>query len=1209
LEQQLTPLTWLNTYTFHITLYDLALLGTIFVGLTFALLLWFTTRMNQTANRLMAVAVATVVLRMVWLFGIDVHLGALFPHWSWVPLQFSLALGPLIYFYVLKITRPEYKLRWKYMLHFSPLLLEQGALALQVRESMKTGAATYDTQAFQQLNPVLQLLAVFSVITYLYLSRRLIRGFHWRLKVNIIDRSPYQLRWLRRLLAGFSRFSLFWVPIIGINFFYHNYHLSIQVYHTQYLLLAVMMIWIAAAAFSKTNLGVPLPAPPVLKPIPPADLVQKAKWLRKAMETERFYRDTELSLGSLAETLEMHPQDLSRIINVALKKNFSDFINEYRIREITQKMQDPAYDRITLLGIAFDSGFNSKTTFNRAFREMTGKSPAEYKNYLKKERPFYFLEPYSSPAAIISSHKTTSMWSAEKLNRNYMFRNYLKIAWRNMLHNKVYSALNIAGLAAGMAVALLIGLWVYSQYSYNRFLPGYNQLYQVKLNFYHSGEVHTQSGAALPLVEELRKNYPEVKYASETDWGGQHSLVAGDKKLDPAGLMVGSDFLRIFPYPMLKGNISSAFSDPNAIVLTESVAKALFGDEDPMNKIIRLDNKNNVKVTGVMKNIPVNSTLQFSYLLPYSYLEQAYPETKKERTNWANHSNPEYVQLQPGTDAGAFENKIKNIFAKHDATEKIEVILQPAKNWRLLTEFNNGKATNGFIQYVRMFGIIGILVLVIACINFVNLSTARAEKRAREVGVRKSIGSSRKDLIVQFLSESLLITFVGFVVSIVMVQLALPAFNTITNSYISVPYTSLIFWCIMMGYVLFTGLLAGSRPAFYLSSFNPVKVLKGTIQLGKRAALPRKIMVVVQFTCSIALIISTLIIYQQIKYAKDRPKGYNAENLVMVNSSDDLNRNFIALKSDLLQSGQVVSVTKAASGMTYFPASFSIRDFPGKKSGESLEMATTAISPGYFKTVGTRLKLGHDFAEDAGPDTLDVILNEAAAQQLRLKNPLNQLITFDYRKNPMRIIGVVENAIVGSPFYLAGSALYVYNPGWTGAVMFRLNPNADRQRAIKKIAVIFNRYNPSFPFDYRFADEAFSASYSTEILVGTLASIFAGLAIFISCLGLFGLAAYVAEQRTKEIGIRKVMGASVSQVWVLLSKDFLLLVMISCLIASPVALYYLHNWLLKYDYRISIGPGVFILASLAALAITIITVSFQAIKAALANPVKSLRSE
>ncbi|HEX3386928.1 MAG TPA: ABC transporter permease, partial [Mucilaginibacter sp.] len=651
-----------------------------------------------------------------------------------------------------------------------------------------------------------------------------------------------------------------------------------------------------------------------------------------------------------------------------------------------------------------------------------------------------------------------------------MFKNYLKIAWRNLVRNKVYSALNIAGLAIGMAVALLIGLWINSQYSYDRFLPSYDQLYQVELNFYLTGQVQTQIGSSLPLIEEFKRSYPEVKYASETDWGGQHSLVIGDKKLDPSGLSVGVDFLKMFPYPMLKGNPNSVFSNPNSIVLTESVAKALFGDKDPINKVIRIDNKNNVTVTGVLKDVPANSTLKFSYLLPYSYLEQTYPETKKERTNWGNYSYLEYVELQPGTDGKAFQSKIKDIIAKHvpDKTTKIEIVLQPAKNWRLLNQFNDGVATDGLISYVRMFGIIGILVLVIACINFVNLSTARAEKRAREVGVRKSIGSSRTDLIIQFLSESLLLTLAAFMVSVGLVQLVLPSFNTVTASNISVPYANLTFWGIMLGYVLITGLLAGSRPAFYLSSFEPVKVLKGTIQLGKRATLPRKILVVAQFACSIGLIISTLIIYQQIKYAKDRPKGYNPENLVMINSSDDLIRNYNALKHDLLQSGQVVSVTKSGSSMTYFPASFAIKDFPGKRTGESLGMNTTAISAGYFQTIGMKIKSGRDYEDDALPDSLHIIVNEAAVEQLRLKNPLDQLITFEYRKEPMRIIGVVENVIVGSPFYSAGPAIYVYNPGWNGSIMYRLNLNIDRQQAMKKISVIFNKYNPSFPFDYRY---------------------------------------------------------------------------------------------------------------------------------------------
>ncbi len=785
-----------------------------------------------------------------------------------------------------------------------------------------------------------------------------------------------------------------------------------------------------------------------------------------------------------------------------------------------------------------------------------------------------------------------------------MLTNNFKIAWRYMLNNKVYSTLNIAGLTTGMAVALLIGLWIHSQLSFNRFLPGYDQLYQVKLNFNYNGDIKTQTGASLPIIDALRNNYPEVKYASETDWGSQHSLVVADKKLNPYGLKVGTDFLKMFPFPLVKGDGNTVFNEPNSIILTEWVAKALFGNEDPLNKVIRIDNQQNCIVTGVMKDVPANSTLQFNYLLPFNFSNK-----KEARADWSNYSYPEYVQLQPGTNAAAFENKIKHMLAKHDPDHKIEVILQPAKNWRLLTQFTNGRPTGGLIEYVRMFGIIGILVLIIACINFTNLCTARSEKRAREVGVRKAIGSQRKDLIGQFLSESMLITFIAFLIALIVVQILLPAFNRLTSGDINIPYSNPVFWCIMLGYVFVTGILAGSRPAFYLSSFKPVKVLKGSVQLGKSAALPHRILVVLQFSCSIALIIGTLIIYQQIAFVKDRPKGYNAEQLMMTNSSAELNKNYSALKDDLLKSGQVVSVTKAASPVTYFPASFTISDWAGKQEGESLEMVTTAVSQDYFTTIGMTLKTGRDFAGDAGADTANIILNEAAVERLRLKEPINQLITFDYSKRPMRVIGVVKNALIQSPYLAVSPAIFVYNPGWAGSIMYRLNPKADTREAITKIASIFNKHNPSFPYDYQFADEAFNAKFNLEVMIGKLAGIFAGLAIFISCLGLFGLAAYVAEQRKKEIGIRKVLGASVPEIWFLLSRNFLLLVIISCIIASPVSFYFLHEWLQKFDYRITITPSIFLLSAAMAIVIAIVTVSYQSISSALSNPVKSLRSE
>jgi ABC-type antimicrobial peptide transport system permease subunit len=789
-----------------------------------------------------------------------------------------------------------------------------------------------------------------------------------------------------------------------------------------------------------------------------------------------------------------------------------------------------------------------------------------------------------------------------------MLRTYLKIAWRNIRRNGTHSVLNIMGLATGMAVVLLIGLWIYNEYSYDRFLPGYSQLYKVKLNFDYNGDIKTQSGASLPMADALRKDFPEIKYVAETNWPAQHSLVAGDKKLYRWGMTVGEDFLKMFQYPLLTGNAATVLKDPFSIVLTQFTAKALFGNEDPINKMIRIDNRNDVKVVGVLKDIPENSTIQFSYLLPFSYAEQTEKSTKRSRTEWTNYSYPQYIQLQPGVTYAQIAPKIKDIVKAHDPNAKIELILHPMEQWRLYAYFKNGKVEGGLIEYVRMFGNIGLLVLIIACINFTNLSTARSEKRAREVGVRKAIGSRRRDLILQFLAESFATTTIAALLSLAIVIISLPYFNTLTGGSITLPYNSFSFWCIMIGYVLVTGLLAGSRPAFYLSSFKPVKVLKGSLKEGKAAALPRKVLVVLQFSCSIALIISTIIIYQQLQHVRDRPTGYNANRLMMTNGSPDLNRNYASLKNDLLQTGVVESVTKASSPVTDFTASFKVTAWPGKMADESMEMPTTSVSEDYFSTLGMTIKQGRDFSGAAG-DSISLIVNEAAVKKFRLKDPLNQLITFDYSKTPMRIIGVVKDAVITSPFGEIDPALFIYNPYWAGNIMYRLKKESNTQQAIAKLTAVFNKYNPAYPYGYRFADEVYDSKFKMEQLVGSLAGIFATLAIFISCLGLFGLVAYVAERRTREIGIRKVLGASVSRIWLLLSGEFILLVTISSVIASPIALYFLNDWLQKYTYRISIGPGVFIVSALMALVITIATISFRAVKTALMNPVKSLRTE
>ena len=782
-----------------------------------------------------------------------------------------------------------------------------------------------------------------------------------------------------------------------------------------------------------------------------------------------------------------------------------------------------------------------------------------------------------------------------------------------MLNNKVYSALNIVGLAAGMAVALLIALWVVNEYSYDKFLPDYKSLYQVELNFTdpHEGE-HTQAAVSLPIADVLRKEYPEVQYVAETDWMGSHDLLVGTKKLYMNGAAIGSDFLKMFQYHLVKGNKNDVLKDPFSIVLTESTAKALFGDADPMAKIVRIDNKYSLKVTGIMADVPKNSTLQFNFLMPFSFNEATQDWMKKARTTYYNNSFQIFVQLKPGVNYTALAPKIRNIV--YNGGPKMRpvkpvVLLHPLEDWHLYSEFKNGKESGGFIDYVRMFSIIGILVLLIACINFMNLSTARSEKRAREVGVRKAIGSQRHDLIFQFLTESILITFIAFLLSIVFVQLVLPSFNALTGDEIGIPYGSPVFWFIMATYVLATGLLAGSRPAFYLSSFSPVKVLKGTIQVGKAAALPRKILVVLQFSCSIALIISTVIVYQQIQYAKDRPTGYSADRLVTTDMSDDLNNHYDALRNDLLGTGLVESVAKASSPVTGIYWHTGIDKWPGQEPGElGINVGGISITDSYFKTVGMKLSEGRDFSSEWSADTSNIIINEAAVRRMGLKEPLNQLVTFDGITGQARIIGVVKDALLESPFTPVEPTVFVHGRGGN-FIMYRLAKGVNTHDAIEKIGKIFDKFNPAYPFSSRFVDDEYNQKFNLEVLVGKLAGVFAGLAIFISCLGLFGLAAYVAEQRTKEIGVRKVLGASIAQVWLLLSKDFILLVMISCVIASPIALYFLNGWLLKYDYRISVGPGVFVLSAVAAIAITLITISFQAIKAALMNPVKSLRSE
>lgn len=793
-----------------------------------------------------------------------------------------------------------------------------------------------------------------------------------------------------------------------------------------------------------------------------------------------------------------------------------------------------------------------------------------------------------------------------------MIKNYFKVAWRNLKRNKGYSAINIIGLATGMAVAMLIGFWIYDEVTFDTYHINHKELAQVMTTQTFNGETGTGRAVAMPLGNELRTKYAsDFKNVSMASWNFGHILAMGDKKISAQGMWVEPNFPSMFSLRMIKGT-RSGLSDPSSILLSSSVAKSLFGKEDPINKIIKLDNKESYKVTGVFEDLPRNTTLyETKILLSWNKYITTEDWLKESMTEWGNHSFQAFVQVNDHVDIGKVSDKIKNasmIHLKEAEDGKEELVLQPMDNWRLHSEFKNGKLAGGRIHFVWLFGIIGIFVLLLACINFMNLSTARSEKRAKEVGIRKTIGSLRRQLIKQFLTESVLISLLALVVAIGMVLLLLPFFNGLSDKQISFPFANLSFWVILLAFTFFTGIIAGSYPAFYLSGFQPIKVLKGTFRAGRFASLPRKVLVVVQFTISIALIIGTIIVYKQVQFAKSRPVGYTREGLITLNmNTPDLFGHYDALRNDLIATGAVENMAESSSPSTDVWSNQIGFDWAGKDPNTLPLFGTIGVTQDFGKTIDWHIIEGRDFSRDFSTDTSALILNEAAVKLTGLKNIVGQII--NWNKKPYTVVGVVKDMVMQSPYDPVKPTIFSMNPGWANIITIRIKPSESMQAALAKIETVFKKYNPGSPFEYKFTDEDYAKKFSDEERIGNLSTFFAILAIFISCLGLFGLASFVAEQRTKEIGVRKVLGATVFMLWRMLSKEFVMLVIISSLIAIPLAWYFLHEWLQKYEYRTDISGWIFLAAGLGALVITLLTVSFQAIKAAIANPVKSLRSE
>lgn len=662
---------------------------------------------------------------------------------------------------------------------------------------------------------------------------------------------------------------------------------------------------------------------------------------------------------------------------------------------------------------------------------------------------------------------------------------------------------------------------------------------------------------------------------------------------------------------MLKGT-RQGLADPHSILLSASLAESLFGDRDPLGRIVKINNKADVRVTGVYMDIPHNSSFnKLHFIVPWELYTQMESWVDNSKTAWGSNSFRLFIQSGPHADFEKLSAKIKDAVIKNNPGSKpfkTRVFLHPMSKWKLYSEFKNGVNTGGFIQFVWMFGIIGAFVLLLACINFMNLSTARSEKRAKEVGIRKSAGSLKSQLVGQFMSESVLTVLLGFGLAVLLATFGLPWFNELADKKMSIPWGNISFWLLCGSFIGITGFISGSYPAFYLSSFQPVKVLKGTFRAGRFASAPCKILVVLQFTVSVTLIIGTIVVFRQIQHAKDRSIGYTRERLIDIPmSTPDLYGHYDALRSDLLETGAVENMAQSSNPVTGVWSSSSDFGWKGKDPNLTIDFGTIACTHDFGRTIGWNLVQGRDFSRDFSTDSSAVILNEAAAKFIGFENPVNKKIEFE--GNALTIIGVIEDMVMSSPFEPVKPTVFLLDYEWANIITVKIASGIGIQEALAKIEMVFNKYNPGAPFDFTFSSGEYARKFLKEERIGKLSGFFAILAIFISCLGILGLASFAAEQRTKEIGIRKVLGATILNVWGLLSKDFIRLVGIAFLIAAPAAYYLMTGWLERYEYRTEITWWIFLAAGIVTLLIALLTISYQAIKAAATNPVKSLRSD
>ena len=782
-----------------------------------------------------------------------------------------------------------------------------------------------------------------------------------------------------------------------------------------------------------------------------------------------------------------------------------------------------------------------------------------------------------------------------------MIRNYFKIAWRNLIRNKFVSAINIGGLAVGLAVAFIIMAWVKDEVSYDKFHKELPKIFAVMQNIKQGGEVLTTQSVPGPLAEDLRSEVPEVQYAARVSYGAQQLISVDGKNIYENGIYAEPDYFQIMTFPSINGDPVAALKETNSIVITESTAKELFGKDDPINKIIKYNNQQTFKVGAVIKDIPSNSTYSFDVVLPFSAYEK---DNSYGLSRWDNNFILTWIKLNSGTNIEGLNTKLTHIIQEKQSSEVGELFAYPLADIAMNGNFKNGKPSGGRIEMLIMMGGLALFVLLIACVNFMNLSTARGERRAREVGVRKSIGASRKNLIVQFLSEAFLVTLLALLIGFAIAELLLPGFNSLTGKNASLDVSNWKILTALLVTALVTGLFSGIYPAFYLSRFQPVKVLKGVITDSKGKSMLRKGLVTFQFVISTFLIIVTLVINKQVKYGQERTIGYNQQNLIEIPARGDMQDKFDLLRNKLLQIPNVESVSASSDNMVSYNGSSNTVQWPGKTSDQDFNFFITTVQYDWTKTTGIKILEGRDFSQEYASDTLACILNKAAVKKMQLKDPV-----IGTKVDNHMVIGVIDDFTYNDVFSSPSPMIAFLSKGSMSHFFVKLNGDVNWKQNLSAIEKAVKQTNPDYPFEYQLTEEVYDRKF-TGIRSGVQFSSMVGvLAIIVSCLGLFALSVFIAERRTKEIGIRKVLGASVANIWLSLSKDFLKPVLLAFVIAAPIAALVMQKMLSSMEHHIGLSIWIFASAGAMVILLALLIVSFQGIKAAIANPVKSLRTE